>query len=175
MLISHDDNIGCLCANANSLERLFTLPESRCFDYPTPHHLFRRPTFLFLYCSTSTPPPSPSILHPQHSQLTACPAVLDLTDDDEATGGSLQMLRTDCRLPSGSKTKPHYHKELSLLVGRVFTFFLYLPEPPNPPSQTRILTHPHFVQYHCCYALNDALPHNFRKVGLLPLNDSKVL
>lgn len=147
-LINRADKIGCLCTNANSLERLFTLPESRSFDYPTAHHPFIRPTFLFtcLYYTS----PSPLL---QRSKLAACPAVLDLGDDDEATGGSLRMLHGDCWLPSGSKTKPHYHKELSLLVERVFTFFLICLIPPTHCTNTQSqpnLPPPLCVQYHCC-------------------------
>lgn len=85
-------------------------------------------------------PPLPTMPCPpvRRSRLTACPAVLDLADDDEETGGSLRMQRCGCRLPLGSKTKPHYHKELSQLVGRFFCLFLIPLQP----------THTHYHHLH---------------------------
>lgn len=119
-LLNRADKIACLCTNANSSERLFTLPVSRSFDSP-PH--LRRAACLFF--SFFVPHCSHAAWPVRRSRLTARPAVLDLADDDEATGGSLRMLCCGCRLPSGSKTKPHYHKELSPLLEDFSFLFLF--------------------------------------------------
>lgn len=163
VLINRDDKIGCLCANANSLERLFTLPESRCFDYPTPHHLFRRPTFLFLYCTTSIHPPPPTF---PANGMSGC------SRPHGRWRGNWRIIADAAqRLPAAkSKTKPHYHKELSLLVGRVLTFFLICLNHPTPLHKHTFSPYPSTptFQYHCCYRSMTDYPTILRRSGFYP-------
>lgn len=68
-LLNRADKIACLCTNANSSERLFTLPESRSFDFPPDLGQAACFFFSFFVPHCSPPPYQSGVPGQQHVRL----------------------------------------------------------------------------------------------------------